>query len=96
MLMCIMGLARKYDNTNIEKCDIHSNNTEIYILLKDLVTKYGADVNLESLNGYNPLGIAQVHGDTQMADWLVEHGADPRRTVSKYTRWLATHDCKIV
>jgi uncharacterized protein len=47
--------------------------------LKYLVEEHQADVNASDWWGYTPLHYAASRGDTEMIQYLVDHGADPTR-----------------
>ncbi len=43
----------------------------------ELLLKYGAQVNVQSLDGWTPLMLACLWGDTEVVEMLLQHGADP-------------------
>ena len=56
--------------------------------LRFLVEELGADVNARDHEGYTPLHHAAARGDTEMIEYLVEHGADVG-AVSRYGQTTA-------
>lgn len=98
VLLYLIDIARKYYLGIIDNSNIWIDQSDIYIILRNVVQIYGADVDKEAGSGliYNPLGFALINQDYQMADWLVDNGANVNEIVwtnrcqrtPELTRWL--------
>ncbi len=54
----------------------HTHIPGNWIPTVEYLLELGADVNQRDANGYTPLHHAAARGDTEMIQWLVDHGAD--------------------
>ena len=54
----------------------HTHIPGNWIAAVDYLIELGADINQRDANGYTPLHHAAARGDTEMIQWLVDHGAD--------------------
>ncbi len=54
----------------------HTHIPGNWISAVDYLLELGADINQRDHNGYTPLHHAAARGDTEMVQWLVDHGAD--------------------
>jgi ankyrin repeat protein len=55
-----------------------------------LLIKYGADINpVDEEYKSTPLGLAAKWGNTEMVQYLLEHGADPNKAAATWARPLA-------
>lgn len=50
------------------------------IAMADLLVTHGADVNARRLDGATPHTVAALHGNVEVANWLLENGAADERT----------------
>ena len=54
----------------------HTHIPGNWIAAVDYLLELGADINQRDHSGYTPLHHAAARGDTEMIQWLVDHGAD--------------------
>ena len=54
----------------------HTHIPGNWVAAVDYLLELGADINQRDANGYTPLHHAAARGDTEMIQWLVDHGAD--------------------
>lgn len=54
----------------------HTHIPGNWIAAVEYLLELGADINQRDANGYTPLHHAAARGDTEMIQWLVDHGAD--------------------
>ncbi|XP_013381696.1 ankyrin repeat domain-containing protein 49 [Lingula anatina] len=59
-------------------------------LIKDLLQRGGADINLKSSDGMTPLSVAAFWGYSDIVQLLLEHGADVN-SCNSGTMWTALH-----
>lgn len=57
------------------------------VALAEMLVTRGADVSRPRADGRTPFAVAQLHGNTPVADWLVQHGASDE--VSEADRLVA-------